>query len=456
MRWLGWSAVLAALAAAPAFALSGATGALTQLPGAAGCVSSSPRDTRCAQGTFVAMTSAVVAASDGRNVYAAGGVGTLSALASFTRNRSTGRIAQIRAKAGCITMSPTASRCVQARAMETPNALALSPDRRNLYVAATNSGAIAVFRRNTASGVLTQLPGKSGCVASLNRSGHCRDATGLEQAGGVAVSPDGRNVYGGGVGVAAFARSSATGALTAISCPGCESAAGLSGVASVAVSPDGRNVYVAGGGGRVGSVVVFMRDAATGRLTEAAGSLGCIAQGGSGGCTPGVALQEPRAIVVSPDGRSVYVASSTSGGVAVFARKPATGTLQQLAAPRGCVTASGSAGRCRKARGLISPFGLAVSADGRSVYVASYAFSRGAIAVFARDRSSGALAQLPGKAGCLSTGGRDGCAPGRELVAASGVTVSRDGRNVYSAAGSRHESGSHPVGGGVAIFARTR
>ena len=84
----------------------------------------------------------------------------------------------------------------------------------------------------------------------------------------------------------------------------------------------------------------------------------------------------------------------------------------------------------------------AVSADGTSVYVASY-FSD-AVAVFQRDEASGVLTQLAGSAGCVSNTGSEGCVDGRAIQAVPSVTVSVDGRNVYTTS----------FGSTVAVFAR--
>jgi DNA-binding beta-propeller fold protein YncE len=57
---------------------------------------------------------------------------------------------------------------------------------------------------------------------------------------------------------------------------------------------------------------------------------GCVSDAGTGGaCTDGVALVGAASPAVSPDGRSVYVASTVSDAVAVFDRDAATGALTQ-------------------------------------------------------------------------------------------------------------------------------
>jgi DNA-binding beta-propeller fold protein YncE len=206
------------------------------------------------------------------------------------------------------------------------------------------------------------------------------------------------------------------------------------GPASVAVSPDGDNVYVASAVSD--AVAVFARDAKTGVLTQLAGTSGCVSETGSAGlCADGRALDEASEVTLSPDGASVYVASATSDAVAVFARDKKTGVLTQLAGTSGCVSETGSAGLCADGKRLDGASEVAVSPDGRSVYVAA-AVEPGtggpsAVAVFSRDAKTGALTQLSGADGCVSETGSGGqCADGKALVSPTEIAVSRDGRSV--------------------------
>jgi DNA-binding beta-propeller fold protein YncE len=158
-------------------------------------------------------------------------------------------------------------------------------------------------------------------------------------------------------------------------------------------------------------------------------------------------------LVVSADGRSVYVAGQTS--VAAFARAR-SGALRQLSGRSGCIDYHVVIGeprankRCAKGK-LLWPTSVALSRDGRNLYVASWAYdphgdhsdNYSNLAVFARDRTTGALRQLPGAQGCLGPTTRGGCTAGRGLYGPESVVVSPDGRNVYLGSS-----------GGLAVFAR--
>ncbi len=145
-------------------------------------------------------------------------------------------------------------------------------------------------------------------------------------------------------------------------------------------------------------------------------------------------------MTLSPDGRSLYVASRGSAAVAVFARDPSTGLLSET----GCVSAKAGE-RCTPARGLLGARGVTVSPDGRTVYAG--AFSDNAVTTFSRA-ADGSLAQLPGVLGCVHAGpATTSCGHGRALGHAWPVAVSPDGRFAYSGVGDDGNSG-------LAVFAR--
>jgi Lactonase, 7-bladed beta-propeller len=139
----------------------------------------------------------------------------------------------------------------------------------------------------------------------------------------------------------------------------------------------------------------------------------------------------------------VYVASFTSDAIAVFRRNRRTGALRQLRASAGCVSDRGADG-CRDGRALADPTSLALSPSGRFLYVGS---ERGGVAVFRRNLRTGRLSQLAGVDGCATARGLEGCARGRSIAQVTDVQVSRDGRNLYAASFRD---------GAVAVFDRLR
>ena len=52
------------------------------------------------------------------------------------------------------------------------------------------------------------------------------------------------------------------------------------------------------------------RNTTTGAITQPAGTAGCVSETGAGPCADGHGLDGPCSVAVSPDGKSVYVASN--------------------------------------------------------------------------------------------------------------------------------------------------
>src|ERR1019366_1341696 len=257
----------------------------------------------------------------------------------------------------------------------------------------------------------------------------------LTNADGVAVSPGGGSVYVASEGLAGAGSATVThffaapggqlsydGCVSNDSSAGCAVAPGSSliGANAVAVSPDGRSIYVTAAPG----YITHFFAAPGGQLTYD----GCVSNDGSGGLcgdAPGTPLSGAESVAVSPDGRSVYVASATSGTITHFFAAPG-GQLTY----DGCISNDGSGGRCADAPG--SPFtsatSVAVSPDGNSVYVASP--DAGMVST---------LAAAPGGqltySGCISADGSNGqCtdAPGTSLNGVTRVAVSPNGNSVYA------------------------
>jgi len=355
-----------------------------------------------------------------------------------------GTLSQLPGARGCLVdRSAHRGSCGTARALKGPGpfmgsrAIAISPDGKNVYVASSKSDAIAIFRRDPRGGTLTQQPGTGGCIAV--KGGGCATAVALDGPNSVAVSPDGRNVYATSRGsntISVFHRNQSTGALSqlpgAAGCtsglpvPVCASGRALVGPDVVVVSPDGRNVYVGSFFGN--AVAVFDRDLAGGALTQPGDSTGCIAEA-IAGCTTGLALGAPEGMAISADGANVYVATAVSNAVVALTRDRATGTLTQPTDGSGCIVNSTLTG-CTTGVQLSGANAVAFNPGG-DVYVTSL-FSN-SVTSFGRS-SSGGLTQRKGTLGCLVYLRATGCSFGRAMVAPEGLAISPDAANVYVAA----------------------
>ena len=102
---------------------------------------------------------------------------------------------------------------------------------------------------------------------------------------------------------------------------------------------------------------------------------------GDNGCTPGRALRAPEGLALSPDGRNVYVTAFSSGSVAVMNRFKSSGTVVQKTGHDGCVTVQ-SVAKCNAGRSLAGASSIVLSPDGRFAYVT--ANKSNAVAVFRR------------------------------------------------------------------------
>ncbi len=101
----------------------------------------------------------------------------------------------------------------------------------------------------------------------------------------------------------------------------------------------------------------------------------------------------------SPDGKSVYVASSASAAVVRLNRNTTAGAIGP--AGRGCrLHQQLRETPCADGHGLDGANSVAVSPDRKSVYVVSYYGH--AVARLNRNTTTGAIFQPAGTAGCIS------------------------------------------------------
>jgi DNA-binding beta-propeller fold protein YncE len=359
------------------------------------------------------------------------------AVAVFRRSGRTGALRQLRGRAGCLRQRGGRG-CGRGLALRNPVAIAVSGDGRNVYVASgAAGGAIAAFRRSRRTGALRQLRGSAGCVSDSSRSG-CRDGRALARPSGLALSPSGRFLYAASErgGIAVFRRSTRTGRLVQLArADGCVTAKGLEGCSRGRAIPDVRDVAVDRGGRNLyatsltaNAVAVFDR-LRGGVPRQLPGTAGCISEGGTAGCTPARTLLGAVGLAESPSGLdNLYAAASFKAAVAILARDPANGALTQPPGPTGCIRDSGSLG-CAVARRMTSPEVIELSEDGRNAYLTTG--EDDSLVVLRRNRTTGELSQLPGKAGCLRSSPASECASSGGLRGAQSVALSRDGRSVY-------------------------
>jgi DNA-binding beta-propeller fold protein YncE len=362
----------------------------------------------------------------------------------------TGQLTQLPGTAGCTSDTGSGGTCVDGTGLNYASSVAISRDGTSVYVVGQQSDAVAVFHRNS-DGSLTQLPGTAGCVSETGSGGACTDGKALNGAFAVSVSGDGTSVYVTSsypdYSVSAFSRNTTTGQLTQLSgTAGCISETGTTSNGDVCadgkalvkprfltMSGDSKFVYVPSQ--LSDAIDVFARNTTTGELTQLAGTAGCVSEDGTGGqCADGNALDDPFQVAASADGKSLYAVTLLSDSVVAFRRNPTTGALTELPGTAGCVSETGTGGTCADGKALDRGFGVAVSRDGTSVYVA--AVKSDAVAGFSRDTTTGALTQFPGTAGCVSETGTtpdfgDSCADGVALTDAISLAVSPDGLNVY-------------------------
>jgi DNA-binding beta-propeller fold protein YncE len=420
-----------------------APGTLVQLSGRSGClVDRSAHSATCAparalEGPAPLLGSRAVALSpDGRNLYVASSGS--DAIAVFTRNARSGKLTQPKGAAGCIA-AQGANGCAPGVGLDGPNSVAVSPDGRNVYATSLGSEAVTVFQRSPKTGALSQRLDGSGCIATIPVPG-CISGRALVGPDVIVASPDGKNVYVGsffGNAVAVFNRDASTGTLmqpsgsggclAATASSGCATGLALESLEGMAISGDGKSLYL--GAAVSEAVVVLARNPSSGALTQATDGSGCIVSTPLAGCTTGSQLGGADAVALSPDGGDVYVTSLFSKSVTSFTRSIASGQLTQKSGSSGCLVFLRATG-CSFGRALNAPEGIAVSPDGASIYAASYA--PGAIAVLARNKRSGVVAQIPHRAGCV--GSVPDCAPGRALGGVGSLVLSPDGRYLYAAA----------------------
>lgn len=243
------------------FARNATTGVLTQLSGTSGCYADTPT-TGCTTAFGLRRPYYLRTSPDGTSVYVAGYAS--NAVAVFQRNMTTGVLAQPASPNACVydSAATAITGCTAVRGLSGAYQVAVAPNGATVYATGTTGNTVAAFTRNSSSGVLTQLASPNACAYVGTAVTGCTVARAISGPTGLALSPDGLFAFvasSGNDGVAVFRHNNSTGVLTQLastsgcmvrSLPaGCTTGLGLDAATGIAVSPDGRDVYVVGGSG---------------------------------------------------------------------------------------------------------------------------------------------------------------------------------------------------------------
>ena len=307
---------------------------------------------------------------------------------------------------------------VPAGSLAGASGIAVSPDGGDVFASAFTGDAVTSLR--TAPRLRSR-----GCVAEEGAHG-CGSAPPrtLDGPAGVAVGPAGEVYVAGELGgTVTRLRSggrelSFDGCIAAAAWPACGGAVtpSLRGASALAFGPGGRDLYVAAA-----------EDAAVTRLRLIRHGVprpaGCLAFRRSFGCRgiPENSLAGASAIAVSPRGDAVYVAAYASAALTEL-RRSRSGSLRY----RGCIGDAGLTD-CRPLprSSLTGASGIAVAPGGDAVYVASQVGTVTRFAVTPHGRLA--------FGGCIADRGLGGCAPAPHgvLAGASSLAVGPSGDDLY-------------------------
>lgn len=427
-RWRGWcvfacaslTSVLATAAlGAAAHAAPPLAGVPVQLPAPNACYSSTIAGGCSAFGESLSISGAeaIAISNDGSNIYAAGDNG---GGAAFSRGPG-GALSAIGTAGGFADTSFAA------------NGAGLFVAMRDSGI---NNGGVQAFARG-AGGSLS--PANEVLDSCPTGTAHCASNNGLYDVEGIAVAPDGAHLYaashsgGGAAGGAltAFSRNGATQAITQLQCvPQTSTASGLchegggfaslEGADSVAVSPDGKFLYATGYfANSVAGFNIVQSGPGVGKI----GSLvNCLWFSATSECQQATGMNSPKGIALSPDGRDVYVAMF-NGGITALRRDPVSGVLSF----NQCYTKSGGSGCAMDSTLVVGARDVVVSPDGSHVYLSGGSGVNGYVRAYVRDSLTGMLTAI----GCVSYLAIPGCTTAAGLANADKLAVSPDGRDLY-------------------------
>jgi 6-phosphogluconolactonase len=247
-----------------------------------------------------------------------------------------------------------------------PGALAIAPDTKHLYVASGSADTVTAFNIE-AAGALTVIPPSGGNTNPVPVIG--------SDPSSMAISQSGKFLYvanSGSNDVTAFSIG-VTGLVSPIASSGASTnplSTGGTAPKGIAVSPDGSFLYVANSGSH--TLTVF-QIGANGRLT--------LAPSAGARTNPiSVSGTTPNALMISPNGRFLYVANG-GGNVSLFT-VGSDGLLSLVPS---------SAGNLNPVPAGTSPVALTISPDGQFLYVANQG---GRVSAYTINTETGGLSPL--------------------------------------------------------------
>ncbi|MEA2425258.1 MAG: large repetitive protein [Thermoleophilaceae bacterium] len=361
----------------------------------------------CAQDASLSFSATAVASPDGKQVYSLSS-GMPGNIIQYDRNAASGALTRHPGTAGCVTITGFGNTCSHADGLQQPLSMVFSSNGTRAYVATFGNGGVVVLKRDTTTGELTALGGGGSCWTT--NGGACDAMASLYQSGGIAISPDDKNVYVTSLAAGQTVDPKATlvvfdttpsGALATHPASPCFNTTGLNGCTMLTAGAIGGIQPVVTAGHVYVPMVTdpggFLRfdRTASGTLSQPATDP-CIAAAAQLGCTAGDA-QLVGAFSLASAGDQLYVAG-THGVIAYSG-------LSGAAAPTqfDCITESGQ-GACKSAAGIDGAYGLAFSADGTDLAVGS----TDGVAFIFRDPTTGLLGQLGDGAGCATQTGNGG------------------------------------------------
>lgn len=263
--------------------------------------------------------------ADGRNVYVAARED--ESVATFSRNAETGRVALLQVLRDGVD---------DVAGLEEAQHVAVSPDDGHVYVSGHHT--LAGFARDPEDGRLSQIQSEEGGGVGNYDLWNIQD---LEMSG------DGRNLYisGGADQVLTYGRNPLTGRfgyLGQYGHPGYENSS-LLGISGLSDSPDGQRLLGAAWEGN--AVSMFRRAPGDGQLSFA-------------GQTPSRVMRRALEVTVSPDGKYVYAYEGERDTIAVLERDSRTGRVTHVM----------TTDPVDNVDGVDTP-SIVVSPDGRHVYV---------------------------------------------------------------------------------------